>query len=201
MSVLYWCVRWTCSGSRCLLRAGPLLWTASWGRESTYSACTSTVCLMVNRWPYVILGLVMAWISFHALFSECTTRWQRSTVQCTFSTGHYYIQECIIFSTCLDLLNHFLLIDDDRVKKQFFEIFCAFMLNRKLKQIDWPPTSGRAWRYPTKGGEQEPTNNLLIFQNFRVESREQLRMGVNPKKTFHFSEGIWRLSKWILNVN
>ncbi len=56
---------------------------------------------------------------FHAVASECTTRWRRSTVQCTFSAGHYYIQECIIFSTCLDLLNHFLLIDDDRVKKQF----------------------------------------------------------------------------------
>lgn len=47
-SVVCWWVRWTCSGFRCWLRAGPLLWTASWGRESSYSVFTSTVCSMVN---------------------------------------------------------------------------------------------------------------------------------------------------------
>lgn len=40
---------WTCSGCRCWLKAGPRLWTASWGRGSTCSVFTSTVCWTVRR--------------------------------------------------------------------------------------------------------------------------------------------------------
>lgn len=39
---------WTCSGCRCWLKAGPRLWTVSWGRESTYSVFILTVCWMVR---------------------------------------------------------------------------------------------------------------------------------------------------------